>query len=750
MKAGKKSNRSTAGDPIPLSRGRRWFFRIALLALPFVFLTAAEVCLRLAGYGYNPSFFRRVQIGGADYFVQNEDFGLSFFPKSMVRTTGPLRFPVHKAPGTFRIFILGESAAMGDPAESVAPDRYLEMLLREKYPERKFEVVNTAVTAIDSHVILPIARECAERDGDLWIVYMGNNEMVGPYGAATVFGRQAPSLPFTRLVTASQKLRIGQWLAALGRRRSGQSKEGAAWGGMEMFLNNQVPPASPMRETVYRNFQKNLDDIVRAGVRSGATVLLNTVGVNLRDCPPFAALPRAGLSPGQRAEFELFLTNCRQAVVERKWDAADGAFAQAAHLDDQRADLQYLRGEYFLARTNFTQARTHFQLACDCDALPFRADSRVNAAIRGEPERAKSDRLMLCDAAEALASGSATGICGNETFFEHVHFDFDARYRLARAWADQISKLFPPSTNAWISQAECERQIGLSPWNRSQVIHFMVERMELPPLSAQANNEQRKGALESRIKSELAAADHDRAVQTRIDFEKYAAQRPDDFSLRENYAIFLELSGDIPAAEAQWERFRDLAPQDPLGDFEAGRLSIPLQRYAEAETMLRRTLAIRSSRTDGWIELGNALAMQKKYTEALDAFATALKQDSHDAQTYLRRAKVLGHLSRHAEAVASYRAGLALRPADALIHHELALELAAAEENEAAGPEFQQAAQLNADNIAFRYDYGTWLLRQQQWLGAKHEFEAVLKLDPNNARAQNHIAWLQSKLSANH
>ena len=44
------------------------------------------------------------------------------------------------------------------------------------------------MTAINSHVILPIARECARRDGDLWIIYMGNNEMVGPFGAGTVFG----------------------------------------------------------------------------------------------------------------------------------------------------------------------------------------------------------------------------------------------------------------------------------------------------------------------------------------------------------------------------------------------------------------------------------------------------------------------------------------------------------------------------------------------------------------------------------
>jgi tetratricopeptide (TPR) repeat protein len=725
-------------------------FRFVLLLLPFFLLAAVELCLRLAGYGYSPHFFKRIPIGGADYFVQNEDFSFRFFPKSMARNPGPLRFPIHKAPGTYRIFILGESAAMGDPAESFAPDRYLEALLREKYPERKFEIINTSITAIDSHVILPIARECAAREGDLWIIYMGNNEMVGPFGAATVFGRQAPPLPYARLVVALQQLRLGQWCADLGRRFAGGKPEGAAWGGMEMFLSNQIPPGSPLRETVYQNFQKNLDYIIRAGINSDATVLLNTVGVNLRDCPPFGSLPERTLDPEDNSKFSALYTNSLRAVAEQQWASAEDYCAQAARLDDHSAEFQYLWAGCFLAQTNLAESRTHFQLACDDDALPFRADSRINAAIRAAPQRVKKDRLIFCDAAQALADGSPVGICGDETFFEHVHFDFNARYRLARAWAEQIEPLFPRTTNGWISQAECEQRLGLSPWNRSQVIHFMVERMQVPPLSSQANNEERRGALESRIKSELAQMNREQADRTRQNFEHLLAQHPDDFFLRENYAVFLELSGDVPAATAQWEHFRDLLPQDPLGYFEAGRLLIPQQHYAEAETLLRQTLAIRPSRTDGWIELGNALALQQKYTEALDCFATALKQDPRDPQTLLRRGKVFAHLNRHEEAMSSYRAGLALNPADGLTHHELALELVAAGQVNAAGPEFRQAALLSQDTVAVRFDYGTWLLRQQLWPEAQREFEAVLRLEPGNVRAQKHLVWLQAKLSAEH
>ena len=751
LKAAKKNRQAARADlqsgPKPLSCGRRWLFRVILLTLPLALVAVAEIILRLAGYGYDPSFLKRQSIGGTEYFVQNENFSLRFFPKEMVRNPGPLRFSVHKAPGTFRVFIFGESAAMGDPAESFAPDRYLEALLRARYPGRKFEIINTGVTAIDSHVILPIARECAAREGDLWIVYMGNNEMVGPFGAATVFGRQAPPLPYARLVTALQRLRLGQWLTEQGRKFAGGKQKGTAWGGMEMFLNNRIPPDSPMRETVYRNFQQNLDDIVRAGVGSGATVMLNTVGVNLRDCPPFASLPAKSSSAADNAAVDTLYTECLQAVSNRQWAAANDYFAQADRLGGKRAEFQYRQAGCLRAQTNVAGAAAHYQLACDDDALPFRADSRINAAIRSAPDRISSGRLIVCDMARLLAEAAPDGICGQETFFEHVHFDIDARYRVARAWAAQIESLLPPTTNDWLSQAECDEEVGLSPWNHAQVIHLMVERMQAPPLNAQENNVERRAALESRIEADLAKSGSEEAARTRTTFEQQLAQRPDDFFLHENYAEFLELSGDIPGATAQWEQFRDLLPQDPLGYFEAGRLLIPQQKYAEAEMLLRETLAIRPSRTDGWIELGNALALQKKFPEALEAYSTALKQDAHDPQTLLRRGKVLARLNRHDEAIASFRASLELNPADGLTHHELALELAATEQADAAGPEFSAAAQLRPRDVALRYDYGAWLLRKERWPDAQREFEAVLTLDPGNVRAQKNVAWLRAKLA---
>jgi tetratricopeptide (TPR) repeat protein len=715
------------------------------MLLPFVLLGLLEIAMRFCGYGYDPRFFNRLKIGGQDFFVQNEDFSLRFFPKEIARNPGPVRFPVHKAPGTFRIFIFGESAAMGDPAPDLAPDRYLEMLLRAKYPDRKFEVINVAFTAINSHVILPIARECAAREGDLWIIYMGNNEMVGPFGAATVFGAQATPLPYVRLALAIQRLRIGQWLMELERKLTDPGERPTAWGGMGMFLNNQTAPDSPRKETIYHNFQANLDEIVRLGVNSGAKVLLNTVAVNLKDCPPLASMTDSQLSPADRTQFEQLYTNGVQAATQKEFSRAAELFEQAARLDEKSAELQFHWGKCLLAQTNLTGARAHFQLACDYDSLPFRADSRINAAIRATPERIRDKDLILFDAPMALAAGIGSGICGEETFYEHVHFDFDGRYRLGLAWAEQIETLLPRNTNAWVSQAVCDEMLGLSVWNRAQVLHFMMERIQMPPLSGQANNGRRKEMLEARMSQLSVQMNADNAPTTRKAFVEMIKQRPDDYFLHQDFAVFLELSGDVAAAESEWRRYRDLLPQDSLGYYQTGRLLIALQRYAEAEPALRIATAIRPSRTDGWIELGNALALQQKYPEALACYSTALKQEPRNPQTLLRRGRVLAHLSRHAEARESYRAAIELNPADGLSHHELAVELVAAGEQDAAGKEFGEAARVIPNNVMVRFDYATWLLKQNHWEEAQREFEAVLRLEPGNLRAQKNLDWLHSR-----
>ena len=78
-------------------------------------------------------------------------------------------------------------------------------------------------------------------------------------------------------------------------------------------------------------------------------------------------------------------------------------------------------------------------------------------------------------------------------------------------------------------------------------------------------------------------------------------------------------------------------------------------QYAEAESSFREAVTLRPSLTEGWIQLGDVLALEKKYDTALVSYAIALKQRPQDSQTILHYGKILAKLNRHVEAIEKYR-----------------------------------------------------------------------------------------------
>ena len=535
--------------------------------MPLLALAVLEAALRLAGYGYPTGLFEKVRLQGRDYLLNNENFSLRFFPPELSRWPGPLMIEPVKPAGTCRIFIFGESAAQGDPEPAFGAGRYLEVLLRERYPGVNFEVVNVGITAISSHVIVPIARECARYQGDLWIIYMGNNEMIGPFGAATVFGAKAPPWPVVRLGLALQTTRVGQLLMNLGRKLKGNAAGPRVWGGLEMFLGNQLAPDDPRKEVVYKNFQRNLQDILRAGRNAGAAIILNTVAVNLKDCPPFASLNSSRLAPPDREKFDRWCAEGRGAEMSGDWKLAAADFGEAVALDPQMAEAQFREGECLLQLNDAADAAGHFQKACDCDALVFRADSRINGIIRETGRQLGGPDLVLCDAAASLPE--AGNIPGQETFYEHVHFNFDGNYRLAKLWAAQAERLLPENVKTkaqggWASQEVCEARLGLTDWNRADVLNEVRQRMEGPPFNSQFNNEQRMSELTARIDRMLRQRDATAATNARALYADAIARAPRDYLLHQNYGEFLVLTGDLKQAALEWKQARELMPRNPF------------------------------------------------------------------------------------------------------------------------------------------------------------------------------------------
>jgi len=732
---------SSASRPIPA--GRLWLFRIAALLLPVLLLGLLEVALRLAGYGYNPNFLQKTRIQGREYFINNDTFSRRFFPPNLARWPEPLKVPVVKPPDTMRILIFGESAAMGDPQPAYGAGRYLEVLLRERYPEKHFEVVNLAFTAINSHVILPIARECAQLDADAWIIYMGNNEMVGPFGAATVFGRQSPPRSLIQWNLALQRWRIGQLVMAGWRRLAG-SPANAAWGGMRMFLQNQIPPGDPRRETAYHNFEANLRDILRLGLGSGAQVILNTMSVNLKDCPPFASLPNTNLPAADRNAFQKLYTEARELDQQGQRVAAAKGYAAAAELDPAFAELQFRWAACFLPASNIA-ARTHYQSACDLDALPFRADSRINEIIRRSGRQFHEARVELCDPETALAAACANGIAGDEIFFEHVHFNFHGNYLLGRLWAGQIAqrlgdRLGKAASPEWASAEVCERDLGLTLWNRRFVLDSVIRRMKQAPLDQQFNNPTRLAVLQAESDRLRAESIKTNVVmqsgQTLVD----AIQRaPSDPYLHKGLANLYEALGDRPRAAEEYRRVLDLMPHDAYASQQLGRLLGELGQPQAGEIILRQAARQRPSLPEVWSLLGDVCLRQRRNSQALTAYQQAATLQPHAAAYAAAVATALARLNRPDQAIAEYRRAIEMQPNFQAAHFELAGLLVAENRLTEAEKEYAEAVRLDPRHVVSRINLGVVLTRQGRREEAIQQFQIALQLDPANAAARDYL-----------
>lgn len=693
-----------AKPPAPTARGYRsklWQWRLlAIVFAPLVCFGILELCLRLAGYGYPTGFLLRSTEDGTASYIQNNKFGWRFFGPQIARLPYPLSFSATKPPGTVRIFVFGESAAKGDPAPRFGLPRMLQAVLSLRHPETHFEVLNAAMTGINSHAVRAIARDCAGAGGDIWVVYMGNNEVVGPFGAGTVFSPQTPPLPLIRASLTLKATRTGQWLDSLRQRLETPSSARTEWGGMEMFLEQQVAADDPRMSSVYHHFTRNLSEIVHAGESSGASVVVSTVAVNLRDCAPFASAHRLGLSQTNRAEWERLYGLGIQAQDVGKLADAAAQFAQAERIDETFADLRFREGECALGLGLTNAAQDHFRAARDLDTLRFRCDSKINELTRQFVASHPSPRVVLADAEKVFADHRPAGLPGENLFYEHVHPNFDGNYLLASTIAAGVEKFLPAATapHAWPSMDECAWRLAWTDWSRHTTLSDVYVRVNQAPFTGQMWHEARKSRLLAAL-SELAPAGKSEGLRSALKTCEMALSTvPDDASIAGQVAELKELTGD----------------------------------FSGAETAERKSLALLPSNAEGWSELGIILTRRQQPEAAADAFSHAVELNPQDIGSMDDRAQVLAASGRAADAEREYRAALSISPHFGVAWLGLGQLLDAAGRKTEADECYRQALGNRVHRTADLAVLAAFFQQRNMFDVAATNYAAAARLDPLN------------------
>ncbi|MCC5834189.1 MAG: tetratricopeptide repeat protein [Opitutales bacterium] len=582
-----------------MGSARLWSLRIAAAVLvPGLILGLAffvlEFGLRLTGTGNPTSFYQPQMINGQVYLQANDRFTFRFFPRALARDIIPHRLEVPKAPDTYRIFLFGESAANGDPDPAYGFGRQLEVFLNERFPDTRFEVVCTAITAINSHVVLPIAREVAAIEADLWIIYMGNNEVIGPYGAGTVFGQQAPPLPLIRASLAAKRTHTGQAIEALAGSIAGRAGAPENWEGLNLFAEHLLHPSDPSRSRVYRHFERNLGDILAAAGRAQVPVLLGTVASNLRDCAPFASLHSPDLSASEKARWEDAFAVGQTLEAAGSHAEALAHYSEAAALDGQHAELLFRIGRCHDQLGDTVAAASAYSAARDADALAVRADSTINRIIREAAERSANAGVHLVDTVEQLARVSTDGIPGHEYFFEHVHFNPIGNAVIAQIYAEAVMDVLPASLRAtanpeWTSPASPQRHLALTLWDQHRLWLEMAARQSRPPFTNRLNNAD--AIAWCQMRSDRLAEHKDHPLN-RFIYEQALEARPDDYFLNARFGAFLQMNGLVEEALPHLRRAADAFPDFIGGQQDLGVALLILGRHAEARERFERVLEI--------------------------------------------------------------------------------------------------------------------------------------------------------------
>jgi tetratricopeptide (TPR) repeat protein len=686
-----------------LSRGKLWVFRlVAALGLPLLLFTALELGLRLVGSGYSTTFLLSDKISGKEVWVSNPRFSWRFFGAKQARAPLTFSIPKQKSPDTVRIFVFGESAAFGDPQPDFGLSRMLQALLSERFPRTRFEVVNAAMTAINSHVVLPIARDCAKADGDIWVVYMGNNEVVGPFGAGTVFGSQSPPLATIRATLALKQTRTGQLLDAAVRRLSPPPADKTEWGGLLMFLENHVPWGDARLAKMYEHFERNLRDIVAAGRSAGVGMVVSTVAVNMKDCAPFASASLADLSQEKQTRWQELFQHGVQARDTGRFSEALELLRQADQIKSGVAELEFQRGQCELALTNVTKAREQFSKARDLDTLRFRCDSRLNDITRRVAGGRDSERVLLADAETELARQSPNGVAGAESFYEHVHLTFAGNYLLARTIAPSIENLLPKAvwqsgaTKEWASLEQCARRLGWSDWTRQSALAEITGRLNDPPFTQQSDHEMQLARIGAELNSlppvPARIQDGEARCRTALQFT------PDDPALLMHWVGLLELAGKLDDATKAAQRVVELSP----------------------------------NHVDAWMQLGVALVHQNRDEEAARTFETCLAHAPQNVFARNNLAQVLVRLNRKTEARREYERAIALSPAYGTAHLGLGRLLEEAGKSAEAEKHYAAARRHRVNRPADLAVLARFCLAKGWLTDAATNFALAIKMNPTD------------------
>lgn len=548
-----------------------WLFRFIAVLLPLLLLLTAEWLLRLTlPTQAVPLFIENPALPA--YWVTEPDITRRYFAKDAPRP------PVKMEPGfvlrdkpanSIRLVVQGGSTAAGFPyGVGASLAGMLEQRLKRTLPNKHIEVVNTALSAVNSYTLLDLSDDILAIEPDAVLIYAGHNEYLGILGVGSSYlTSQSPGA--TLLWLKLRKLYLYQLLE-----RGYQALFSAAEAKPEqrrtvmatVARHKDIALNSARYEAGLAQFEQNMRLLLGRYQRAGVKVYLATIASNLANQAPFNS---TSASTEQLAILQTLTQQLSQQPDNRQ------ALQQLAALSKEQqssASWHYQLGQLYLQLAQYDNAKQQLTLARDLDLLRFRAPSAINNIIR---QLAQEFNAVLVDSEQALAAHSAHGIIGKDMMLEHLHPTIKGYFVLADSFYQALYQQrqfgqWPkpvPAALAWqerpiLPAEEFAGQLRILQLTADYPFTDAPIAVQFPPAQ---NVQQQLGR---------------RYIDDSIDWLGMLQQ-----SIRQYHQ---QKDGDMLLKSLKI--VADALPHDGVANFQAAQILMQARRYGEAKSYLQRSL----------------------------------------------------------------------------------------------------------------------------------------------------------------
>ena len=563
----------------------RWFYLIMIL-LPVIIILLLELSLRIFNYGR--SYDQWIPAGNGSLTLNPEIAFRYFYNSERVPSANHIYFDEIKKENSYRVFVMGGSSAAGFPySPNGAFSRYIRKRLELLYPDKQIEVVNIAMSAINSYALRDMLPGVLEKQPDLIIIYAGHNEYYGALGVGSV-----ETLGDTRFLVNTviwlNRFKTFELLRDVVKSVSGWFSSPVKSDGTLMARMSQrqlIPYNSEKYFAGLNQFEGNLHDILEMARDENVPVILGKLVSNLKDQKPF------------------------ESIANDKFPPADEIHSKA---------------QSELASGNLRNADSLFRFAKDLDALRWRAPEKVNQIIE---TLGKEFNFPVVELDSVINAESVSGVVGDDLITDHLHPNFRGYQIIGREIFNMglASGVFPENRNNQYS-LQTQDSITLSRYEFTKLdstialYQIIILKSDWPYTKEKISDEQKLELLNMKTYSDSLAY-----LTGKGDLSWQAAHL--------KLAQHKLLNGDLESFKKEISAATDEYPFDSYTYEFAAQLLVNIKNFDEAYYYLQNLNELKpGAYSTKWLGIINLL--NNKVDSAIGYLSKSINYNSSDAQVY--------------------------------------------------------------------------------------------------------------------